>query len=137
MHALAPPQAIPDLSALSSLTDLSAGGNRLTGGGALGPLPACLTKLVLRENNLGEVPLALLEGLPALQVWAGTWRVATTAVFSLFVLLGCHKRSCLKTPWTEGPCVVAVLRGLAPHWMLPDVPYWLALKTGPHPLACL
>ncbi|CAN0388294.1 unnamed protein product, partial [Hapterophycus canaliculatus] len=60
-------QALPDLSALSSLTDVSAGQNRLTGAGALGALPACLTKLVLRENALGEVPLAVLNGLPALQ----------------------------------------------------------------------
>eukprot|EP00903_Cladosiphon_okamuranus_P018570 g17093.t1 len=61
-------EAIPDLSALSSLADVSAGGNRLTGAGALGALPASLTKLVLRENKLGEVPLAVLGGLPALQV---------------------------------------------------------------------
>lgn len=60
-------QALPDLSSLSSLTDLSAGQNRLAGAGALGALPACLTKLVLRENTLGEVPLAVLNGLPALQ----------------------------------------------------------------------
>lgn len=58
---------------MSSLTDVSAGGNRLAGAGALGALPACLTKLVLRENNLGEVPLAVLGGLPALQVRVGTW----------------------------------------------------------------
>ncbi|CAN0375814.1 unnamed protein product, partial [Laminaria digitata] len=53
------PQTLPDLSTLSALTDLSAGGNRLRGPGALKGLPACLTKLVLRENKLGEVPLAV------------------------------------------------------------------------------
>lgn len=67
------PQAIPDLSALSSLTDLSAGGNRLAGPAALGALPACLTKLVLRENSLGEVPLTVLGGLPQLQVGGCLW----------------------------------------------------------------
>ncbi|CAM9985055.1 unnamed protein product [Ectocarpus sp. 12 AP-2014] len=61
-------EAIPDLSTLSSLTDISAGSNRLAGAGALGALPACLKKLVLRDNSLGEVPAAVLDGLPALQV---------------------------------------------------------------------
>lgn len=61
-------QTLPDLHALSALTDISAGGNRLGVGKALGTLPACLTKLVLKDNNLGEVPSAVLDGLPTLQV---------------------------------------------------------------------
>lgn len=60
-------QDLPDLSALSALTDLSAGGNKLRGPEALGALPPSLTKLMLRDNRLGEVPFALLSGLPALQ----------------------------------------------------------------------
>eukprot|EP00904_Undaria_pinnatifida_P000195 jgi/Undpi1/10176/HiC_scaffold_28.g12629.m1 len=59
---------LPDLSALSVLTDISARGNRLSGPSALKGLPLCLTKLVLRENKLGEVPLAVTNGLPELQV---------------------------------------------------------------------
>lgn len=34
---------------------------------ALGALPTSLIKLVLRDSRLGEVPFALLTGLPALQ----------------------------------------------------------------------
>lgn len=62
-------KALPDLSSLYALADLSVSANRLNGVGAMGALPASLTKLVLRDNNLGGVPLALLGGVPALQVF--------------------------------------------------------------------
>lgn len=61
-------EVLPDLSTLSALTDISAGGNRFRGPDSVKGLPPCLTKLVLRENKLGEVPPAVTNGLPALQM---------------------------------------------------------------------
>lgn len=52
------------------LTDLSVGSNLLNGVGAFAALPPSLIKLTLRDNRLGGIPLAVLQGLPALQVGA-------------------------------------------------------------------